>query len=114
MVNQEYSRITKLECIVNTAQITLNSLTDRFRDSVITDIANNEVIADFKLNLIASTDVLEYLKRKKFLLNICFFMPLFRSGIENFKQLITESIYPHSDYNHRLARLTLSAFPEGW
>jgi len=114
LVNQEYSRLSKLENVVNSAQLTLNTLTDRFRDSVLTDITNNVAIADFKVNLIASTDVLEYLKRKKFLINIGFFMPLFRSGIENFKQLVIESIYPRSENNNRLARLTLTAFPDCW
>jgi exonuclease III len=114
LVNQEYSRISNMENIVNSAQMTLNTLTDRFRDSVLADVTNNVEIADFKVNLIASTDVLEYLKRKKFLINIGFFMPLFRSGIENFKQLVTESIYPRSENNSRLARLTLTAFPDCW
>ncbi len=87
VINQEYSRLSKLDDIVKSAQLSLNAIVDNLRESVISDVVNNANIADFKVNLITATDVLEYLKRKKFLLNIGFYMPLFRLGIENFKQL---------------------------
>ncbi len=114
IINQEYSRLTKLDDVVRYAQLSLNAITDKFRDNVITDLATDGNIADFGINLVAATDVLEYLKRKKYLLNVGFYMPLFRLGIENFKQLVVESIYPRSERSSRLATITLSVFPECW
>ncbi len=114
VINQEYSRLTNLDNIVNSSQRTLNFLTDSFRESITEDVENNNEIANFKISLIAATDVLEYLKRKKLLLVLGFFMTLFRLGIENYKQLLVEYLYPRSENSGRIANMTIKAFPLTW
>ncbi len=113
-INQEYSKFVRLEDVVNTSQNTLNTLTDRVREEVENDIREDNVTPAFKINLIAATDIIEYLNRKKLLLVKSFYKPLFNRGIENYKQLVVEALYPRSDNNGRIAKLVLSGFPESW
>lgn len=114
VVNQEYSKLTRLENIVNSAQCSLNMLTDKLRARVNENISSQSEVSPNEVNLIAATDILEYLKRKRLLLVVSFYKKLFRLGIENFKQLVAESLYPRDETCNRLAKITLSAFPKGW
>jgi len=114
LFNQDYARFTTLESIVCSAQHTQNDLSLKMRDSVDEEIENNIAPSSVKIDLIAAIDVIDYLDRNKLVLLSCFFKPLFRCGIENFKQLVMEFTYPRSDNFARLARLVVNAFAKGW
>jgi len=109
-LQQEYSRICIMDPVIAGAQLCINKITDIMRS----EIGSLATCPSYKIDLIASTDVLEYLKRKDLPLIQTWYMQLFRCGIENLKQLITESMFPRSDRFHRLSLNTLSAFPSIW
>jgi len=93
VINQEYSRLSGKDFVIKAGQLSLNFLTDKWRAEVLTtDESCNKII-----DLIASTDVKEYLKRKNVPLITCIYERLFRSGIENYKQLVMEKNFPRSD-----------------
>jgi hypothetical protein len=71
-------------------------------------------ISDAKINLIASTDVKEYLSRKKALMAVCLFNRLMRAGIKNFKQLIMEKAYPRNETLEQVAKIITKEFPLKW
>ncbi len=114
LFNQDYCRFTNLEPIVNSAQHTLNELSLKLRASVDNDLRINKIPSSVKIDLVAAIDVKEYLDRNKQDLLACFFKPLFRSGIENLKQLVMEFTYPRSDNFTRLTSFVIKAFPNGW
>jgi len=105
---QEYSRMCKLEDVVKTAQETINKITDRMRE---VDPLNLE---PFQIDLLANTDVLEFLTRKNKALVKCYFKKLFEVGIESYIQLYREYQYPRSDEFRALAGLVMGAFPRTW
>ncbi len=108
-LQQEYSRIINIDSVSAGAQKCVNKLTDMMRSEI-----TQANCPKFKIDLIASTDVLEFLKRKKLTLLQTWYTALFRSGIENLKQLISESLYPRSDHFQRLSLNILTAFPKEW
>jgi len=108
-LQQEYSRIVNIDSVTAGAQMCINKLTDVIRSEI-----GEASCPNFKVDLIASTDVLEYLKRRKLVLLQTWYMVLFRCGIENLKQLIAESMYPRSDHFQRLSLNILTAFPKEW
>ncbi len=110
VINQEYSKICPHDIVISTAQVTINSLTDKWRKQNTLNIEEVEGLLD----LVASIDVKEYLKRKKALLVGCLFERVFRSGIEKFKQLVMENSYPRSDNFKKLTSLILKEFPAIW
>ncbi len=114
VILQEYSRVTKLECIFSSAQLTLNNLTDKFREGLYADLDSGDEILGFKIDLIASTDVEEFLIRKGSLLIRSVFKTLLNLGIENFKQLVSESMHPRSDNIKRITEFVLRGFPKKW
>jgi len=106
---QEYSRISVYDNVCAKAQECINRITDIMRSEV------SELDSlPYKVDLIASTDVLEYIKRRGLPLIQTWYMRLFRQGIENLKQLIAESLYPRSDSFRNLADNVLTAFPRSW
>jgi len=66
------------------------------------------------VDLLASTDIKEYLKRRGESIRLCIYERLFRAGIENYKQLIVEKYYPRSDIFRQLATTVVGAFPSKW
>jgi hypothetical protein len=110
VVNQEYSKLCVQDNVIKTAQIAINTLTDKWRSDF--EVLSEEIVE--LVNLIASIDVKEYLIRLKRPLSLCLFERLFRSGIEKFKQLVVESAYPHSDNFAKLAKIILKEFPNIW
>ena len=109
VIQQEYSKLCNADNVIMIAQITLNELTDKWRRELV-----NKSIEGVKIDLIASTDVKEYLKRKKLLLSLCLFERLFRSGIKNFKQLVMEQTYPRSESFANISSTVLREFPLDW
>jgi len=111
VINQEYSRLSGSDPVIRAGQLTLNSLTDKWRAeaNIIEEVSCNRI-----RDLIASTDIKEFLKRKNVPLITCIYERLFRSGIENYKQLIMEKTYPRSDSFSQLATSVSSVFPVRW
>jgi len=105
---QEYSRITEMENVVRTAQMTINCITDKMRE-----VLNVNSKIEY-INLIACLDVVEYLEKKGHALALCHFKRLFRLGIEKFIHLVRESKYPRSDQISNIANLVLKSFPREW
>ncbi len=108
-VQQEYSRLCKNDNVIYWAQVGMNRLTDVMRESI--KSSNNP---EYIVDLIASTDVLEYLNRRKLPLIKTWFRSLFEQGIENLKQLINESIYPRNEYLATLSSNVLTCIPQRW
>jgi len=114
VILQEYSRITKMDSVVSIGQICLNQLSDILRIEIGRDLESQGELESYKLNLLASTDITEYLNRRGQVLIRCFYKSLFTLGIENLKQLVMESTYPRSDNSRRLSIIVLKAFPDNW
>jgi len=108
-LQQEYARITNIDEVVKVGQQTINELTDKMREEI-----DQDSNPQFMIDLLANTDVCEYLIRKNRLLARSFFTPLFNCGIENFKQLVMEANFPRSDRFAVLAKNVSSAFPKVW
>jgi len=111
---QDYNKFTHLDDVVYSAQHTINELTNILRREVDRDIESNVGVLPYKIDLIASIDIANYLDRNRQILIKCYYKPLFRNGIETFKQLIVEATFPRSDNFGRLACLVLKAFPAKW
>ena len=113
VISQEYVKICEIDNVINLGQITLNELTDKWREEVnsVNDI--NEINGTI-LDLIASTDVKEYLRRKGALMSACLFDRLRRSGVEHFKQLVIENLFPRNDAFLNLSAIILGEFPTKW
>ena len=105
---QEYSRICALESVVGAAQVAINRITDEMRK------VNVETCPTSHVSLIASTDIVEFLTRKKRNLALCYFRRLFALGIESYIQLVRESMFPRGDNIKRLAEFVISEFPREW
>jgi hypothetical protein len=110
-LQQEYSRITDRDEVILTAQLAMNSLTDKMRIEI--EEGQDKPIG-YREELIASTDILEYLKRKNQTLALCYYKRLFSLGIESFKQLFMEYKYPRCDQIKSLAVFVLRSFPKSW
>jgi len=110
----EYAKISKICPVTKTFQLTCNKLTDRFRDNCNSlPLPNPETLGE-SASVIASTDVLEYLMRKKELFLINRFGYLINLGISSYKELLNESLYPSCDYSENLSKYILSHFPCAW
>jgi len=108
-LQQEYARFSGCDGVTLKAQECINRITDIMRKEI--ELNGNP---PYKVDLLASTDVLEYIKRKKLPLIQNWYMRLFRVGIENLKQLIAEAMYPRSDLFGNLAGNVLTIFPQTW
>ena len=110
----EYSKLCKADPIIEKYQLACNLLTDRFRN-----FCSNLPLPEPKevascVNIIASTDVLEYLKRKNYLLIINRFSRLSNLGVTSYYQLVNEVRFPRSDEMGELASYILRFFPTAW
>jgi len=110
----EYAKICTFDPIVRSFQINCNKFTDFFRERCGSlPLPDPDLIVDV-VNVIASTDILEYLMRKRELLIINRFGVLANLGIVNYKQLHNESLFPSSNQSGELARYILGFFPRAW
>ena len=103
----EYRNFCKLDPVISVYQKTVTKITDSIR---LSQIADNSVVA----SIIASTDVFEYLSRKKLLLVRQCFVQLAMAGIETFHDLNNENRFPRSDAFGNIARDVLGFCPRGW
>ncbi len=78
------------------------------------EIGNNELIIQDRINVLASTDIIEYFKRKSIPLVIYRFRALANQGISNLHELLNEYKYPRSDNLRNCAQEILSFFPTDW
>ena len=110
---QEYDKITNYENVVAVAQKTINDLTNITRSEIdkVEDIGS---IPEYKINLIASTDVRRFLLKKNKFLLVSFYEELFGSGIETFKKLVIEALFPRNDRFGEKAKLVTKGFPPRW
>jgi len=110
----EYAKICKYDVVVKTYQITCNLLTDSLRSKGNSlPMPDPSSIGD-TINVIASTDILEYLMRKNELLLINRFGQLANQGVSTFLELVNESRFPRSDNIGNLAKYILRFFPPAW
>ncbi len=110
----EYSNICNLDSVTKTFQATINCLTDSIRQNKGAEEYINPNLDVVRRDIIASTDVLEYLHRKKMQLVIYRFSMLYNRGIETFKELVNELRFPASDRTKECAADTLKYFPNQW
>ena len=110
----EYAKICKTDSVIAVFQHSCNYLTDQFRNRCsFMPIPDPDQLRDV-INIIASTDVLEYLMRKRELMLINRYGQLANIGIINFKQLLNESIFPSNDITGNLAKYVLDFLPSAW
>jgi exonuclease III len=110
----EYAKLCKSDIVIRTYQLTCNFLTDQFRSE-----CSNLPLPDpdgliNPISVVASTEVLEYLMRKKELMLINRYGALANVGICTLRQLYNESIYPRNDNLGNLAKYIISFLPHGW
>jgi len=110
----EYAKLCKHDPVILTYQVITNKLTDQFRSHCnVLPVPDPEGLSEV-INIIASTDVLEYLMRRKELMIINRFGPLANIGVISYRQLLNESRYPRNNYLGELAKYILSFFPVAW
>jgi hypothetical protein len=105
----EYAKLHKDSAIVKRYQEVSNMLCDSIRE-------NNIEKCDYqtRVNVIASTELLEYFRRKNILLILLQLNEVINLGIENVLHLLNESRYPRNDRIRRIANGILSFFPPAW
>jgi len=110
----EYARICPRDPVIKGFQGACNFLTDSFRANCDRlPLPDPDTIIG-PASVVASTDVLEYLMRKKKLMIINRFGALVNHGITSYKEVLNESQYPRSDYLGALSTYILSFLPNGW
>jgi exonuclease III len=110
----EYSKFCNRDPIISTYQKSCNFLTDRLRANCDFLPLPELELLESSIDVIASTDVLEFLARKKFLLIINRFSRLSNLGIQTLFQLYNEARFPRSDEIGELAKYILNLFNKGW
>jgi len=107
----EYAKMCDSDIIIKSYQQTINELTDFVR---ISENRSEIDLSQTRINVIASTDIIEYLRKKKIPLALLLFNELANNGIENFHELVNEQRYPRSDRLRDAANNILGFFPVTW
>ena len=110
----EYAKLSQDDDIISNYQMTTNRLVDHIRSLNLEEEQLDNQIKQNRANLIASTDILEYLHRKKMPIVIYRFATLANLGIETFSELLNEYNFPRSDNVRECAREILQFFPARW
>jgi len=110
----EYAKICKKDPVIATFQRACNILTDQFRSHCSQLPLQDPDSLHNVFSIIASTDVLEYLMRRKEILLINRYAALVNIGVQSYRQLFNESKYPRDDYLGNLATYITSFFPPSW
>ena len=105
----EYRNYCSIDSVIKTYQKTVTEITDAVRSNTVV-YDNGDTVA----SIIASTDVFEYLSRKKLLLVRQCFVRLAMEGIESYHDLYNEYRFPRSDTFGNLARDVIGFLPGGW
>ena len=109
-LRQEYSEITEDEPVCRVAQETLNMITDNNRIEY--DNLTDEYIETDKhlINEVASTNLAEYLRRKKHVFMLCMAKPLLNNGIETLGELTQAYEYETDNKTIKTMKLVMSTF----
>ncbi len=110
----EYSNICKADPIIREYQLMCNNLTDFGRSQANVRPLQEPCQISGCIEMIASTDVLEYLQRKKYHLLLNRYGRLANLGIATYFQLLNEARFPRSDEIGDLAKYIIRFFPEPW
>ena len=98
---------------IKLAQITINDITDKMRNCLVAN--RDEDSVDLNCwNLIASTNIRDYITRKKQRFNGLFVKHLNALGIITYFDLLNESKFPRSDRIKIFADNVLTSFPKEW
>jgi len=110
----EYAKICRSDHLIGTYQLVCNQLTDYLRsfcDQL--PLPDPDSLVEV-ISVASSTDVLEYLMRKKQYLLINMFGNLAIAGISSYRHLLNESLFPRNDQFYNLSKFVLQAFPPSW
>jgi len=110
----EYSKICKHDAVVAGYQLGTNIITDMIRSHNGLTQEQDATAALNRASILASTDVLEYLQRKKLPMVIFRFAELSNLGVETLQELLNEARYPRSDRTRDCANDVLNFFPAAW
>jgi exonuclease III len=112
-IRQEYCKLVDNDSFIKLAQITINEITDKMRNCLVAN--RDEDSADLNCwNLIASTNIRDYITRKKQRFNSLFVKHLNALGIITYFDLLNESKFPRSDRIKIFADNVLTGFPKEW
>ena len=113
-IRQEYCKFVSSDPFIKLAQTTINQITDKMRSLLITS-NNAEISVDKNCwNLIASTNIRDFVARKKHTFNGLFVKHLNALGIITYFDLLNESKFPRSDRIKIFASNVLASFPKEW
>ena len=105
---QEYSRISQMESVVEEAQSVINKITDSTRE------VQEEEVTTLQTELIARTNIYEYLSRHKKSIALNYYKRLYELGIESYIQLVREVRFPRSDEIETRAKFVIRFLPQIW
>jgi hypothetical protein len=90
----EYAKICKLDAVTECYQTTTNYLTDGIRQGGVEEENVTDIFLVNRASVIASTDIIEYFRRRKIPLVMLRFLELVNQGIGNLHELINEFRFP--------------------
>jgi hypothetical protein len=108
---QEFQLVSTNEIICNSAQSTINKITDSMRESKFNE-QSDDLESKLAIELIAKTDVETYLKRKSRVFLSCIFGPLKKSGLVTFIDLANEGEVEMDRKKLKKLESILCAFPK--
>jgi hypothetical protein len=113
-IRQEYCKLINNDPFIKVAQLTINQITDKMRSALITPNSAEVSVDNNCWNLIASTDIKDFIARKKHTFNGLFVKHLNALGIITYFELLNESKFPRSDRIKIFANNVLASFPKEW
>ena len=99
---------------IKLAQVTINQITDKMRGNLITTTRSEVSVDKNCWNLIASTNIKDFIARKRHAFNGLFVKHLNGLGIITYFDLLNESKFPRSDRIKIFANNVLASFPKEW
>jgi hypothetical protein len=113
-IRQEYPQITNEESIFKSAQQSLNLITDYNREQY-EKLEDEEAETNKHLiNEVSSINLLDYLKRKKYLLIICMLKPLTLNGITTLGDLVQNHEFEMDRKILKAMKIVMSVFPKNF
>jgi len=112
-IRQEYWKLLNNDAFISLAQKTINEITDKMRKCLIAN-ADQEIVDKNCWNLIASTNIKDYISRKNLRFNGLFVKHLNNLGITTYFDLLNESKFPRSDRIKIFADNVMTSFPKVW
>ena len=109
---QEYCKITSDESICNSAQESINLITDYNRRLYESISEDNMVIDKHLINEVSSINLSNYLRRKNHIFMTCMLKPLTANGIITLGDLIQNYEFEMEEKTLKTMRLIMSVFPK--